>query len=208
MPSDDARGRLDAALRAQPGGLDLIDAACTLIDPDQIMRLRGDVGIRVRCDQRSIPEMDAANLLLGALLEEKPVCELRWLPTGLESNFVAATPAALSRLTFFALDLANSEIVTDQGRFAARIAPTLGSPGPDPLPATPAGIRTTKALKAERACEHWIRSQKERPASKDAAFELARAAVKTEGTLSRNAFDRAWANAALTEWKAAGRRKG
>jgi hypothetical protein len=71
----------------------------------------------------------------------------------------------------------------------------------------PSGVRTNKDEAAETACEEWIAGLKERPANKNEAFEGAKAAVKKIGSLSRKAFERAWAGKAKPGWKIAGRRK-
>jgi hypothetical protein len=68
----------------------------------------------------------------------------------------------------------------------------------------PSGIRTTQAEKAEEACRTWVSGLSGRPANKDKAFESAQAAITG---LSRKAFDRAWANAAPSDWRKAGRPK-
>jgi hypothetical protein len=76
-PDDQARQRLAAALQEYPAGLQLVGAACALIDPDHVARLRQDIGRRVHSDVRTAAEKNAANILLGALLDNEPVCELR-----------------------------------------------------------------------------------------------------------------------------------
>jgi hypothetical protein len=75
-------------------------------------------------------------------------------------------------------------------------------------PASPrSGVRTNRAAAAEKACGQWIARLKERPPNIDTAFKAAKAAMASVGTLSRKAFDRAWASAARAEWKRGGRRK-
>lgn len=74
-------------------------------------------------------------------------------------------------------------------------------------PISPSGTRTNKAEAAEEACRQWLGSLSKRPASKDAAFAQAQAAVKEIGPLSRKAFDREWATSVPAGWKHAGRRK-
>jgi hypothetical protein len=86
-----------------------------------------------------------------------------------------------------------------------RAAPTETATAP---PATPPGIRTNRAERAEEACEDYLSGLNERPKNKEAAFEAAVAACAKFGPLSRNAFVRAWAKNARAEWKRAGRRKG
>ena len=120
-PNSKARSRLKSALREHPSGLSLADAACALSDPDRVEQLRGSIDRRVRLDARTTIEQDAANILLGAVLDNDPVCELRWLAPGLGSEFAAATSAAISQFNFFALDFKTSQIETPQGRFPARI---------------------------------------------------------------------------------------
>jgi hypothetical protein len=73
--------------------------------------------------------------------------------------------------------------------------------------AAPSGIRTNREAAAEAACRKWISELGERPANKDAAFELAKTAVESTGPLSRKAFERAWAIEAPAKWKQGGRRK-
>jgi hypothetical protein len=73
-----------------------------------------------------------------------------------------------------------------------------------PLP-QPSGIRTNREAYAEVECRHWLENLTERPAHKDAAFEAAREAVASVGTLTRKAFDHAWRDAAPDEWKKQGR---
>jgi hypothetical protein len=73
-------------------------------------------------------------------------------------------------------------------------------------PASPSGVRTTRAADAERACEQWVSELKARPTNKDVAFEAAVTACGIQ--LSRKAFERAWANTAPSAWRKAGRRKG
>jgi hypothetical protein len=72
--------------------------------------------------------------------------------------------------------------------------------------AAPSGIRTNREAAAEAACRKWISELGERPARKDAAFELAKTAVESTGPLSRKAFERAWAIEAPAKWKQGGRR--
>jgi hypothetical protein len=119
------------------------------------------------------------------------------------------------------------DIVVDEKRLdelypenaAARPAPNQAPPleaitqtetadEPRRLPAaTPSGIRTSRAERAEEACEQWLGSLTERPKNKDSAFEDAKVAVAAVGLLSRKAFEHAWANTVCAEWRIAGRRK-
>jgi len=85
------------------------------------------------------------------------------------------------------------------GRAHASPTPQRAVPSPPQ-----SGFRTNTAEKAEDACRRWISSLRERPANKDKAFESAQA---TYPDLSRKAFDRAWAQAAPTVWRNAGRPK-
>jgi hypothetical protein len=73
--------------------------------------------------------------------------------------------------------------------------------------ASPSGIRTNKAEAAEEACRQWILQLADRPANKDAAFETAKKAVESIGTLSRKAFERAWTVEAPAKWKRPGVRR-
>jgi hypothetical protein len=83
-----------------------------------------------------------------------------------------------------------------------------GSPGrPAAKSSTPAGFRTTSAVKAEEACKNYIAALKERPQNKETAFAEAVEAVKSIGPLSRKAFERAWHDMAPIEWLNAGRRR-
>src|SRR4051794_651458 len=120
-PSPEARQRLIAALREHPAGLRLEDAACVLIDPDQVPILRNDIALRPAHDQLAIIRMNAANAVLGALQEDNACCELRYLPLELGSDFVMVPAAQVNQLRFSSLDLAKSEIARDASRFAARI---------------------------------------------------------------------------------------
>lgn len=79
------------------------------------------------------------------------------------------------------------------------------APSPAIAPESRSGIRTTAAANAERTCEEWIATLTERPINKESAFKAAQNAVGNN--LTRKAFERVWARAAPTEWKAPGRRK-
>src|SRR5579875_1352985 len=70
----------------------------------------------------------------------------------------------------------------------------------------PSGIRTTRQMRAEAACAEYLRNLTPAPANKEAAFAAAKRAVADIGPLSRKAFERAWANAALAAWRFPGRR--
>jgi hypothetical protein len=69
------------------------------------------------------------------------------------------------------------------------------------------GTRTTTDQKVEVACGEWIAALTGRPRNKETAFGEAKAAVAHIGALSYKAFDRAWANRALDDWKKPGRPK-
>ena len=69
------------------------------------------------------------------------------------------------------------------------------------------GTRTNRSAAAEKACAEWLSRLAERPASKDAAFEAAKAAVASVGALSRKAFERQWPITVPDDWKRGGRRK-
>jgi hypothetical protein len=79
----------------------------------------------------------------------------------------------------------------------------------------PSGVRTNKAEAAEAMCRRWLvewgerwrRGLAEQPENKDTAFSRAKKATQQIGHLSEEAFKRAWAMGAPTEWKKAGRRK-
>jgi hypothetical protein len=158
-PNPEARYRPGAALRAHPAGLELIDAACALLDPDRVPALRRDVGLWPAHDALAMIRMEAANAVLGALQDEERGCELHFLRSGLGEDFVAATAAAIGRLNFFALDLAKSEIVTKEVRFPARI---VAKPVPLDAPAQPTGQRQSakaapvKTPTKQGAIKNWI----------------------------------------------------
>jgi hypothetical protein len=70
-----------------------------------------------------------------------------------------------------------------------------------------AGIRTTKAARAEEECGRLIAAMSIRPASKKAACTELTEAVAHLGPLSGKAFERQWGINAPPEWKRGGRRK-
>jgi hypothetical protein len=120
-PSPEARSRLTAALRARLDGLCLLNAACELIHPGQEAALRKDVGLRPAHGPLAVIRTDAANALLGALIDGDAHCELRFLPRRLDAEFIAATATVIRTLNCFAFDLAKSEIVFEREPFPAKI---------------------------------------------------------------------------------------
>jgi hypothetical protein len=87
-------------LRSNPAGLWLIDAACELIDPNQVSALRRDVGLYPAHAELSVIRKDAANAMLGALLNDEAICELHWLGSEPDATSAAATLAAVHRWHF------------------------------------------------------------------------------------------------------------
>jgi len=133
-PSPEARHRLSGVLREHPAGLDLLEAACALIDPGDVGSLLQNVQLYPGHRELSLIRVKAANLVLGALQDDELQCELRLLPPGLAAEFVSATAAAVRQLGIFDLDLAKSEVRTEQGPrpaliFARATGTTAQKPG-------------------------------------------------------------------------------
>ena len=102
--------------------------------------------------------------------------------------------------------LASASSETASSRVEAGRDETAAPSADDLKPLPPSGIRTTRAVDAERRCAELIvgLSDSDRK-PKDAVFT---AAKKHCGeALSRKAFDRAWANAAPAAWKRGGRHR-
>jgi hypothetical protein len=116
-------------------------------------------------------------------------------------NLVFRAPPQLTEQRF------NRAVYEERARGFVRAAADSDGTIPPTIRGDQSGIRTNREAAAQAACRQWISQLTERPANKDAAFELAKAAVESTGPLSRKAFERAWGIEAPAKWKQGGRRR-